>query len=343
MEPSKEYQYLLHYTSYDAFVNIINSGSIWAGSIAHQKDSSEFLFGMERLSPKLREIYLSVYNRNPNPDIERLSDPLKEEILESDIGNIIAGPQELCFHDKKDFVSFPVYIASYCGHDEADSKNQHNVMEDGLLSMWRGYGKNDGVAIVFDSEKVKECIKLEQKRYQYNNVMSMENVIYEKEDIVFENEFRDQIRTIDEVMPSVFLPERDKVVLDKINKYLFSIYSIACYYKHGDFSEENEIRLLAMPWNQHYLDTMSPEQREEFGNKPYREYFIRTDPPIGRFISLFDGEDEQKRIFLDSIHKVIISPLSANQDTLAEVARAQLHKNDMEHVEVVRSGIPIRV
>ena len=340
MDLFEKYQYLLHYTSYDAFVNIINSGSIWAGSIAYQNDSSEFLFGMDKISPKLREIYLSVYNRKPNPDIERLPDPLKEEILESDLRNIIAGPQELCFHDRKTSVSFPVYIASYYGYDEADSKNQHNVMEDGLLSMWRGYGKNDGVAIVFDSEKIQECIKLEQERYQYNTI-SMEHVIYEKEGILFENEFKESIKVISEAMPSVFLPKREQVDLDAIKEYLFSIYSIACFYKHGGFSEEKEIRLLAMPWNQHYFDSMTPEQREEFGNKPHRESFFHTDLPIGRFISLFGGE-AGRRTFLDSIYKIIIGPLSANQDILVEAARSQLHKNGIEHVKVVCSSIPIR-
>ena len=214
-------------------------------------------------------------------------------------------------------------------------------MEDGLLSMWRGYGKNDGVAIVFDSEKIQECIKLEQERYQYNAI-SMEHLIYEKEGILFENEFKESIKVISEAMPSVFLPKREQVGLDKIKEYLFSICSIACFYKHGGFSEENEIRLLAMPWNQYYFDSMSPEQRKKIVNKLYRESFLRTDPPIGRFISLFSGE-AGRRTFFGSIRRIIIGPLSANRDLLVEAARAQLHKNGIEHVKVVRSSIPIRV
>lgn len=189
-----------------------------------------------------------------------------------------------------------IYILSFCGQH----KNPH-INSNGLLSQWRGYGAGGGFALVFSSQKLEEMLEIEAKRFEYS-AMHLSDLIYSDDENRLREELSEHLSIISDVVKLLFdhqkLDEKEK--LEEIEKAHHPFVSCISRYKHYGFSEENEVRVVALPTvlDQGYLEfakaeeiTLQPEKERKFREKngqlvPYIELFktIDIDLPIEKII-----------------------------------------------------------
>ena len=60
----------------------------------------------------------------------------------------------------------PPFVASFTTHSEDTVEDKYHRSH-GVLSQWRGYASNSGVALVFDSRKIEELLEREGKRFTH--------------------------------------------------------------------------------------------------------------------------------------------------------------------------------
>jgi hypothetical protein len=120
------------------------------------------------------------------------------------------------------------YVFCLSHHDENDN--------DGLLSMWRGYGANgNGVAIVFDTGQINEA---------QSSPLIMAQVTYETTEA--------RIAWLNNVVLKFERLLRDsKIPNDKLHLAAYALFEriklFALFTKHRGFKEENEWRVVYMP------------------------------------------------------------------------------------------------
>ena len=160
------YPELHHYTSYAGLSGILESQTIWATHFFHLNDSSEVsllrdpltvavkrrfvraLIDRQRTSVRLR-MFLRKHGsalRVAEGDADRLVQILYEKIF----GGGLAVP----------------FIASFCSH----VNDQPYEKENGLLSQWRGYGKDGGFCIVFDTTAFVTILEAEFNAYNWTHL-----------------------------------------------------------------------------------------------------------------------------------------------------------------------------
>jgi hypothetical protein len=120
-------QYVYHYTNLAGLRGIVDSGALWASDYRYLNDRTEFAFGLDILE-------MCIAHPGSTP---ALPDPVRGELLD-EIAMI-----------KRGHASTYVLSASFC--------RKGNV-----LSQWRAYGRQDGVAIAFDRAHLTSCAGAQQ-------------------------------------------------------------------------------------------------------------------------------------------------------------------------------------
>jgi hypothetical protein len=117
---------LAHYTSIGTLERIAQTGEIWFSNPLYMNDVDELRYGMNLGMHAVRS-HAGLREACPPPHYNALLDAFDELYAKFDSES-----------------AFDVYVFSCSEHDE-------EIGDDGLLSMWRGYGGDgNGVAIVFD-------------------------------------------------------------------------------------------------------------------------------------------------------------------------------------------------
>jgi hypothetical protein len=131
---------LYHYTGIQGLKGIVESQTLWATHYKYLNDSQEIIHFRDRLPGILR------------PAIkERLdAEKLTETTYDVMFGN-------------SDGMSTEPFITSFCRVDKGDPR----VADHGLLSQWRGYGPQGGYAIIFDTDRLKQLLIEEGKKWEY--------------------------------------------------------------------------------------------------------------------------------------------------------------------------------
>lgn len=206
-----------HYTSLENCINMLKHQEgvfeIWASHLSYLNDKEELINGMNLIGRKVEDLLLSKG--------DNLSDWI-EEYKETRID------QEVMLNE--------VYIACFC------SKRS-------LLSQWKYYGKNSGIAIEYNLDRCEysgyiagiESIKYEEQHFICNNALK---VIYDNMD---KQEIIDKFIT--KHIYDVFYKEMGDEIEKKrqIFREMNELYSWAPLFKHDSFKEESESRLLFRP------------------------------------------------------------------------------------------------
>lgn len=140
---SAAYDELFHYTGASGLTGIITTGTLWVTHAALLNDQEEYhIFFDKRLPALLRRAidvaYASVKDRS---DVKRTMkkaggvQTYKERTL-SELIPMLA--------DRTRGMNEP-YVLSFC------ASTSERISAHGLLSQWRGYGKDGGYAIAFDT------------------------------------------------------------------------------------------------------------------------------------------------------------------------------------------------
>ncbi|OYT93919.1 MAG: hypothetical protein CFE43_00865 [Burkholderiales bacterium PBB3] len=235
---------LLHYTSLAGLLGILESQSLRA-------THSEFL--------------------NDSTELRLFFDTRLAHVLESGIRETLATHPELRVLPK--FASTPVEadaaIRQYAS-EMADSirtttqrfgksfvacfsaPTDDRVLRHGLLSQWRGYGKDGGYALVFDTDGIEHLLLKENERF-WHEPLRLGDVHYYLDD-------EDMGRAEPEIK------EAEDELRKAIGRYVLSsdatefeamfnpVSLLSCYFKHWGFHEECEVRIVATPPNEELIE-----------------------------------------------------------------------------------------
>lgn len=202
---------LAHYTSIQVMESILKNSEVWFSNPLFMNDLQEMKFG---LSEGTR------FFSNIEPLKKAGGNEVRAEIL-----------QRSYFHYFNHFdlnEAFDTYIFCLAEHDPQDN--------DGLLSMWRGYGQHgNGAAIVFDPSKI--------------TLVPTSPLIFSKVSYVGDDERITQVQS--NLTSWVELTARLALPDDKLHLAAYAAFSLvkglALVTKHSGFSEEKEWRVVYNP------------------------------------------------------------------------------------------------
>jgi hypothetical protein len=219
-----------------------------------------------------------------------------------------------------------IYILSFCGQHSNQSIN-----DNGLLSQWRGYGSGGGAAVVFDTEILEEIMDMESSRFEYS-AMYLADVVYSGDEQILKEELAEDLSIIADVVKEFFDFDNfcKRKFIDSSRAFHPFVRCISRY-KHYGFSEENEVRVIALPTE---LDGEIERRARADGVtlRPQKEIkFRKNGGQCIPYIDLFDSNDIQL-----PISRIIIGP-HKEKVARAEELSARLGTT---HIRIICSDIP---
>ena len=328
---SEVHQELFHYTSMAALEGILKTNMLWATRIDHLNDSSE----MELIWPLIKEYWIRNF-------IGKISDIAKEnvafaeqlsqlggaEIIAKEEGSRIVDLLRSSLRGEGRFEHFPPpFVASFTTHSEDTVQDEHHRSH-GMLSQWRGYACDPGVALVFDSRKIEKLLEREGKHFTLLSCHVVD-VVYEGEQDLGERfpDLSQRLREwVDAQAQSLQDAELQLPIIEELTPLLISA---AARFKHIAFYEEQECRIVVKITSESVraVDVWQEESGKRFKQIRYQSGACGSVP----YIRLF----EDSGIDLP-ITRIIVGP-SLNQLVYFERIRELVKDRE---IAVERSEIP---
>lgn len=321
---AEAYPELLHYTSIAGLMGILQSDSLRATHSAFLNDSTEISLFFEKRLAKILESGIRA-ELIANPELRVLpqfaSTPAEVDAV---IKNYAIEMADVIKATTERFNQ--PYLACF------SAPANERIRSDGLLSQWRGYGKDGGYALVFDSKRLEELLISEASSFWYQNAR-WGDVHYHQDDNDIETA-EPEIRLAEEALRTViarFIKNPDPTELESAYE---PVTMLSCMYKHWGFHEEREVRIVAIPPNEELIQQgrVVGELREVRPQK----VFIRGGTPIP-YIELFSQKPSEVISQLP-IKRVIVGPHPQSQ--LRQKAVEQLLRSVGSDANVVISRIP---
>lgn len=319
---SEVYKKLYHYTTWDGLLGILQTQALWATHYKFLNDYSEIVLFRDKLIslilPYVREAYKDLIRQYPHIENSINQKGGLAQVAQHDTEVVI----DAQYHATGD----EIYIFSFCGQHK---NPQINI--NGLLSQWRGYGAGGGFALVFDTQKLEELLETEAKEFEYS-AGHFSDLIYSDDENKLNEELSDDLAIIADGIRQFFHHTNfDKDEEPDISKGYLPFVKCISRYKHHSFSEENEVRIVALPTvlDQEMIKlagskgvTLKPEKERKFRNKngqhiPYIELFNSIDIEL-------------------PIEKIIVGP-HKEKETRSTALRSMLRKSK---IEITCSDIP---
>lgn len=288
---------LAHYTSIQTLERIAQTGEIWFSNPLYMNDVDELRYGMNL---GLHAVRSHVGLRNALPP---------------DHYNTLVDAFDLLYTAFDNDSAFDVYVFSCSEHDE-------EIGDDGLLSMWRGYGGDgNGVAIVFDMAPLiaAAASPLLVRKVQY--------LSYEQSELwIDEKLHRFAALLAERAVPLEGMGAAAAALFERIK--LFALFT-----KHRGFHEEREWRLV-------YL-----RERDTAGVLTQQLHYAiarRGIEPRLRFSTpALAGEHGGPRL-QDMVQRIILGPVLATPLALRSVVRMlEIYQPNWAD-RVTRSSTPYR-
>lgn len=280
---------LAHYTSIATLEGIMVNDELWFSNPLFMNDLDELRFGI-----------------NESASVIRQSQEIKESCGSQERYEIFQNAFESVLGVFSNEHAFDIYVLCFSEHEEGK--------DDGLLSMWRGYGGNgSGAAIIFDSQKLKE---------NDESPFIVSKVVYASA--------KDRVRWIHEkclefsaILKKTNVPD-DKLYITVWHLFermkIFSIFT-----KHAGFAEEREWRAVYMrerDTNQKFIEMLHYAIGRS-GVEPKLK--LKVKPVEGLMTDEFSLEKIVNKIILGP---GISSPLAANavKRMLEKIGKAEIAK-----------------
>jgi len=301
-----------HYTDITGFRGIIQNQEFWMSNINFMNDKEEFLNGII-ICREIIDALLSGISAVPGYDIaNRYLKTIQEVLYNSNATDTIS---------HKD-----IYAMSFC-------------KEGDLLSQWRGYGKENGISIGFDTKKLKQknMILNDQKQKSFlkkdlikadrRNAVRLQEVIYRNE---IKNDYLKDMISFGLENAEVFCENNMYEPEYVANQILDLLFGVCPIFKNGAFFSEEECRLIYISHREQELNYQPVEYREKHGI-------------IIPFIRFQLVDERQNSLKQWPIEKIIVGP-NARQEELADGIKFFLTKQDLEYLvdKVELSPIPFR-
>jgi hypothetical protein len=312
----EQYRELFLYTKISSFENIYTNKEFWATHYEDLNDSTEF----ERFSLRVREfiwpIIWGIF------DEKILDSPENAKRVNNDGGiDHLVDNEVKMFLDTLHGHTFgarmykDTFVKSFCAH------NTQFEAKHGLLSQWRGYGADGGVAIVLDTLSVDLMLRHDYNAFDYQR-MHMGDVTYDSTDNY--PRIRERFKMVFDQFPKL-LSEFKKNNMKKMEACLNQMHDHfvfgSTFVKHHAFHEENEIRIVVSPTTKDSFKKPQKQQKEIHTHKGDREF---------RYINLCEKGP------LPTIKRIIVGP-SITQDQNCEKIK-ELVKSS---ITVDKSEIPL--
>lgn len=311
---------LHHYTDRSGLEGIWKTNSLWATHFANLSDSSEIVLLKEPLVTALatyfkpqiikrqRENFNVRRNVEKEGGVEALVGKLAHSFVEAHYITAITG-------GKASPLAVP-FISSFCSHANDQSYEQEN----GLLSQWRGYGRNGRYALVFDTRQLDDLLALEWRAHFWAK-LDIEKVVYFEGSETLEKEFPDLLATTTQLLSRI-LYKKSYSDID-----IFTPFSrAATLLKHRGFREEREVRIVACPQSARALADRG-KRNELLGWPPIKKVRLHNSK---KYVALFGSLNATL-----PIKRIIVGP-GANQNEDFELARSMVS----DRVLIVKSETP---
>ncbi len=249
---------LFHYTSLGGLEGILRNQELWATNIRYLNDTEERVaFFDKRLAFILKDVVFSAFAETKFSDelAKRFDINSKEELANQFLNRF-------CANARKHALAFDeAYTLSFCYPPLQDA-------DDGLLSQWRGYGKDGGYAVVFDAEKLRELAAVEANTFDYQHFAISDIEYFGRDarvDAKHEETKKYEIKLQEAVCNFILTGQTQS-----LEATYDSIKVLSCSTKHRGFSEEAEVRIVATP-------TAEAEcNRGVLIDRPCKEVFFRS-------------------------------------------------------------------
>jgi hypothetical protein len=287
---------LAHYTSIATLERIAQTGEIWFSNPLYMNDVDELRYGMN-LGLHAVRTHAGLREACPPAHYNALLDAFDELFTTFDSDS-----------------AFDVYVFSCSEHDD-------EIGDDGLLSMWRGYGGDgNGVAIVFDMGPLLAARSpLLVRQVQYLSYEASEAWMEEKL-----QQFANMLQR--NGGPVEGMKQAAAALFERIK--LFALFT-----KHRGFHEEREWRIVYLREN---------DREGLFQQQLHYAIGPRGIEPRLRFTTeVLGGGDEAPRLE-QMVRRIILGPVLATPLALRSVARMlELHQPSWAE-SVARSSTPYR-
>ncbi|TAL39548.1 MAG: DUF2971 domain-containing protein [Alphaproteobacteria bacterium] len=168
VKTSDVYPRISHYTTLQGAVGILQSQSLWSTHCKFLNDTSERIL----IKDKLIEILYPHVLKKCQALIEKY--PKIKSSVDSDGGVAAVAKNETATIVDVQYrvTGDEIYVTSFCG-ETGDAYIDRN----GLLSQWRGYGRDGGISLVFNTKKMEDILQMEADTYSYAH-LSLDDLIY---------------------------------------------------------------------------------------------------------------------------------------------------------------------
>ena len=312
---------LYHYTTGPGLLGILESQQLHATNIAYLNDSEEFVGYLTRRLPTLLDRWaleclpsLSQYQSLPAGELDS-----RAKRFSADFQAAVRAVQQK-YDDP--------YVISFSAH--ASPKLDPN---DGLLSLWRGYGAGGGYAIVFNTAKLQSLLALELGAF-YHQFLALCNVDYNYHGLVAgAKQLPETIEDENKIKAALeeFIRTSGQTELDSL---VDPLTQLCLRTKHAGFEEESEVRIVSLRsvpevWELAKLDGERRSQRDIF--------FRPKGETLVPYLKLFGHElyGQTTRLPID---KIIVGPHPEQSMRFEAVER--LRQQYGLDAKVFKSSIP---
>lgn len=273
-----KYSELTHYTSAAGLTGILATQSLWATHASFLNDAEEIKLFFDR---RLAQIIEEELNSASQP-----SDPASVRIVAAQFAASIR-KVTLAFNQ--------AYIFSMC------ATTNERTARNGLLSQWRGYGKDGGYAIVFDTKGLENRLTQENDMFHYQH-MQWGDVHYYDASSGATQVAPEILEAESNLRAGISAFARDPSP-DVMQSTYVAVTTLSCLYKHWGFAEECEVRVIAIPAHSTIRAATISDQETVKIPKTY----VRDGCPVP-YIELFAPAPESVSRALLPIRRVIVGP-----------------------------------
>lgn len=280
---------LVHYTNATGIKGILETNTLWATHFRFLNDEQEIVCFTEYLSEQLYKLSKEKKEKWPKYKIREMCGRIHERFFGLRNGL------------NRSFLN--TYITSFCLSSRMDPYSQEN----GLLSQWRGYGRDGGYAVEFLAKDIEKLIR--KNRDQFNHIR-LNSVIYQGQDERAENLLGKDINGLYRLLKNLNFKETDPT--RKLASVFEGYIKCACRFKHQGFEEEKEVRIASsIYWDE--------------GKSKGEQYRVK-DGFLIPYITLFQQTDEDDCL---PIKRIIVGP-HRNQEKHANAIRHMINEADIE-------------
>jgi len=300
---------LHHYTTGGGLAGILASNTLWATHFSDLNDSSEVKLIQaplkEALTARCKRLVIEHQPRNlaHMNNVRKLGGP--EKVADNLAQGLVNALYQVTFESDEEKRFGAPFITSFCSH----AADQPYERGHGLLSQWRGYGRDGGYCIVFDTGKLIELLSLEFSAFDYVHLDFSTARYGDKNDDV-SLLFPELVQWLEHFVSETLKGNKEPSGGKGLGEFLTG----ATMFKHRGFHEEREVRIVAMPGSKELQAQMLHED-EQLKLRPLKPIDFPDERGGKRHISLFQGLE----ITLP-IKRIIVGP---SRDQQGNVSKAR--------------------